>query len=84
MLSCGCPFDEDRLGELQLDSCGNPMEHVMVGAQEVIVHYVDIPEKDKAVVQGVPCTTALRTVIDVAPDVSAGELRRCLRRPSWS
>lgn len=84
MLSCGCRFDEDRLGELELDSCGNPMERVVVDGREVIVHYADIPEKDKAVVHGIPCTSALRTVIDVAPDVSAHELRRmvdeCLDR----
>lgn len=88
MLSCGCRFDEDRLGELELDSCGNPMERVVIDGREVIVHYVDIPEKDKAVVRGIPCTTALRTVIDIAPDVDLDVLRRivddCLDRELFS
>lgn len=88
MFWCGCRFDEDRLGALELDSCGNPMERVEIGGQEVIVHYVDIPEKDKTVVRGIPCTTALRTMIDLAPDVSEAELRRmvaqCLERELFS
>jgi hypothetical protein len=50
----------------------------------VIVHYEDIPETDVTTVRGIPCTTALRTVIDIAPDVDANHLRRivhdCLER----
>ncbi len=37
---------------------------------------VDNPDKDKTVVDGIPCTTALRTVIDVAPDLDRAELER--------
>ena len=40
----------------------------------MIVHFDDIPEQDQAVVDGVPCTSALRTLIDLAPDVAAHEL----------
>lgn len=64
------------------------MERVEIGGQEVIVHYVDIPEKDRTVVRGIPCTTALRTMIDLAPDAPDEELRRmvahCLERELFS
>ncbi len=64
------------------------MERVVIGGQEVIVHDADIPEKDKTVVKGIPCTTALRAVIDIAPDVELDELRRivddCLDRQLFS
>lgn len=78
MFSCGCRFDEDddEVDHLQLDSNGDPMEIRVVDGQEVVVHHVDIPDKDKTVVDGVPCTTALRTVIDVAPDLDRAELER--------
>jgi hypothetical protein len=52
--------------------------------QRVIIYYRHLPEKDLTVVRGVPCTTALRTVIDIAPMLPADNLRRavedCLRR----
>jgi hypothetical protein len=48
------------------------------------VHYDDIPEKDLTTVDGIRCTTALRTVIDSAPEVDANNLelmvRDCLDR----
>ena len=41
----------------------------MIGGQEVLVRHVEeLPEKDRSVVDGIPCTTALRTVIDLATD----------------
>lgn len=46
---------------------------------EVIVHFDDIPEKDITTVDGLRCTTPLRTVIDLAPDVDADELLRMVR-----
>lgn len=76
MLSCGCRFDEDRYCDLEVDGNGDPMERITVGGQEVVVHYADIPDKDKTVLRGIPCTTALRTVIDVAADISEAQLRR--------
>jgi hypothetical protein len=45
----------------------------------VIAHYDDIPEKDITTVQGIRCTTALRTVIDMAPDVDAATLARMVQ-----
>ena len=47
--------------------------------QEVVVHYDDIPESDTTVVDGIPCTTPLRTVIDIAPDLDALHLTRVIR-----
>jgi hypothetical protein len=77
-------WPDDELGELYFDGNGCLTEHVLLGGQEVIVHYDDIPEKDVTVVQGIPCTTALRTVIDIAPDVDTAHLERivqdCLHR----
>ena len=37
-------------------------------------HYDDIPETDITTVKGIRCTTALRTVIDIAPEVDAEHL----------
>lgn len=51
---------------------------------DVIVHYDDVPETDLTVVDGIPVTTALRTVLDIAAEVGDRELDRmiddCLRR----
>jgi hypothetical protein len=84
MLSCGCRFDEDgdesdgENGDLDLfvDGEGNPCERIVVGDSTVVVHYADVPEKDITSVRGIPCTTALRTVIDLAPEVTRSELER--------
>ena len=43
------------------------MEVVDVGGHEVVMHYSDVPDEDRAVVGDIPCTTALRTMIDLAP-----------------
>jgi len=84
MLSCGCRFDEDppddeEVGELFVDGNGVLAEVRQVGDSKVIVHYDDIPEKDITVHRGIRCTTALRTMIDVAPDVDAAHLRQMVR-----
>ena len=75
-------------GEIYFDSNGALNEHRRVGGQEVIVHYDDIPERDVTTVRGIPCTTALRTVIDIAPDLDNAQLRRavqdCLDRQLFS
>lgn len=55
-----------------------------VGGYPVIVHYADIPETDITSLRGIRCTTPLRTVIDVAPEVGREHLalmvRHCLDR----
>lgn len=93
MLSCGCEFDEDGfageiVGEPFIDADGDLAEARQVGDAQVVVHYKDFPEKDITTVDGIPCTTALRTVIDVATDTEEHELvrivRQCLDRHLFS
>ena len=81
MMSCGCRFDEDGqdLDRLESDINGDPVEVVDVGAHEVVMHHSDVPDEDRAVVDGIPCTTALRTMIDLAPEVELPELERMIR-----
>ncbi len=59
-----------------------------IDGDPVIVHYDNIPESDITTVRGIRCTTALRTVIDIAPQLSAAELsailRDCLERRLFS
>ena len=82
MMSCGCRFDEDGPEEddleppdpLHVDEDGTLVEVRVIGGQEFLVRYVDeLPEKDRSVVDGIPCTTALRTVIDLAADPAIDE-----------
>lgn len=51
---------------------------------QIVIYYRTIPEKDLTVVDGVPCTTPLRTIIDIAPDYPPENVTRmvtdCLRR----
>lgn len=73
---------------IYLDANGRPTERVVLDGQEVIVHYDDIPESDITSVDGIPCTTPLRTVIDIAPETEGAELegivRHCLDRNLFS
>jgi hypothetical protein len=69
------PADED----IYIDSNGCPTERIRVGGQEVVVHYDDVPESDITTVRGLRCTTPIRTVIDIAPDMSSPELERIIR-----
>jgi hypothetical protein len=90
LLSCGCRFDEDEPESLSLaeplgvDGNGMLTERAWLGDQEVIIHREDIPETDVTTVAGIPCTTPLRTVIDIAPEIEAAHLdvivRDCLER----
>ena len=70
--------------DLWIDANGAPTERVRIGDQEVVVHDDTIPDKDTTLVQGIPCTTALRTVLDLAPDVEPevlrGMVQECLDR----
>ena len=67
---CGQPLIEP----LGVDGNGLLTETMTVGDQVVIIHRDDFPESDVTTVHGIPCTTALRTVIDIAPDISATHL----------
>jgi hypothetical protein len=90
LLSCDCRFDEDEdvgfshVEPLGVDGNGLLTERAWIGDQEVVIHRDDVPETDITTVNGLPCTTALRTVIDLARDVGAahlaGMVRDCLDR----
>jgi hypothetical protein len=73
-----------RVEPLGVDGNGVLTERMWFGDQEVFIHRDDVPESDVTVVRGIPCTTALRTVIDVAPEVTAPHLDEilldCLQR----
>ena len=64
--------------DVYFDGNGCFTERVVVNGQEIIIHYDDIPESDKTTVDGIPVTTALRTVIDLAPEVDRALLERML------
>lgn len=64
---------------IYVDANGCPTEHVVLDGHDVIVHYDDIPDSDITSIDGIPCTTPLRTVIDIAPETEAAELQRIVR-----
>lgn len=57
--------------DLFIDANGYPAERMVVGGIDAIVHYGDIPESDITSVDGIACTTALRTVIDLASQLDS-------------
>jgi hypothetical protein len=69
----------DRFDDVWFDDNGVLTERRWLEDTEVIVHYDDVPAKDITSVDGIPCTTALRTVIDLAPQLSDVELARAVR-----
>lgn len=81
LLSCDCRFDEDdqdagaAFGEpFGVDGNGGLTERTWIDGQEVVIHHDDVPPSDLTVVDGIPCTTALRTVIDLAPELTRPRL----------
>ncbi|HEU5151590.1 MAG TPA: hypothetical protein VFU19_13905 [Iamia sp.] len=78
----------DLPDDMWIDANGAPTELHLVGGVEIVVHHDDVPEKDLTTVAGIPCTTALRTVIDLAPEMTDDELRHvvddCLSRRLFS
>ena len=70
--------------EYGIDVNGCPTETREVNGQIVVTHVDDIPDTDVTVIRGIPCTTALRTVIDTAPQYLPHELdnliSHCLAR----
>lgn len=74
----------DLPDDMWIDANGAPTELHRTDGIEVVVHHDDIPEQDRTTVDGIPCTTALRTVIDLAPELTGDEVRRvvddCLAR----
>ena len=54
-------------------------ERVTTNGLDAIVHYDDIPESDITSINGIRCTTALRTVIDLAPELETPEFKKIVR-----
>lgn len=65
--------------DFYVDANGCLAERVALDGQEVILHYDDVPESDVTSVDGIRCTTALRTVIDLAPELASAELEQMVR-----
>lgn len=66
--------------ERWVDDNGCPTERrLLEGGIEVLCHEDAIPESDRAIVDGIPCTTALRTIIDLAAGVDPSHLERMVR-----
>jgi hypothetical protein len=64
---------------MYVDANGCPTEVVTLSDHKIVVHYDDIPESDITTVRGLRCTTPLRTVIDLAPQISEAELEEMIR-----
>lgn len=67
-----------------IDANGCLAERVELDGLSVILHYDDVPDSDKTVVDGLPTTTALRALLDVAVECDPVDLdiaiRDCLQR----
>ena len=74
----------DNPDDLFIDANGRLAERHSLGDFDLILHYDDLPESDVTVVDGLRCTTPLRSVIDVAMELDRHELERivdeCLER----
>jgi hypothetical protein len=70
------PIPDD---DFYIDANACLTERVNTGGLEMIVHYDDIPESDITSINGLRCTTALRTVIDLAPELEGAELEQIVR-----
>jgi hypothetical protein len=70
------PFDPI---EITVRGEARPSEVRWIGGSPVVVHYDDLPDSDVTSVRGIPCTTPLRTVIDLAPRLDQGDLERMVR-----
>lgn len=66
--------------ERWVDGNGCPTERRLLdGGIEVVFHEDAVPDCDRAIVDGIPCTSALRTIIDLAADVEPLQLERMTR-----
>lgn len=70
---------DQRDGDVWIDANGGLTERLTLDGQDVIVHFDDFPESDVTTIDGIRCTTALRTVIDVAPELDGTELEQMVR-----
>lgn len=65
--------------EYFIDHNGCLAERARVGDIDVVMHYDDIPESDVTTVDGLRCTTALRTIIDLAIQYEEDDLELAIR-----
>lgn len=65
--------------DIFIDANGCLAERIDLDGMPVVIHYDDVPETDVTVVDGIRCTTPLRTVIDLAPEYTADGLREAIR-----
>ena len=69
-------YDDDA--EYFIDENGCLDEVRDLGGTKLVIHYDDIPQFDKTVVDGLPMTTPLRTAIDTAIQVGEADLERLI------
>jgi len=65
----------DSLVPCGLDANGYPLFRARHGDIDVLVHVADVPQSDLTEVRGIRCTTALRTVIDLASSTEPDGVR---------
>ena len=84
------PEDDDWLGDdpddwgaplvpFGVDANGSLLEAGTFGGVPVLVHHDDLPESDVTTVHGIPCTTAVRTLIDIAATVEPADLHHIVK-----
>ena len=77
-------LNRDNPDDVFIDANGRLAETHSLGDFDVVMHYDDVPESDVTEIDGIRCTTALRTVIDLAIELDRHELERiiddCLER----
>lgn len=67
-------MNESTGPHLGVDANGCLTERVTIGSETIVLHHDGIPDSDITLVGGVPCTTAIRTVIDIAAELRPVEL----------
>jgi hypothetical protein len=67
-----------RFVPLGVDGNGALTEVASVGGVQVIVHHGEVPASDLTMISGIRCTTALRTVIDLAAEVEPQHLEEMI------
>jgi hypothetical protein len=65
--------------EYFVDANGRPAERITTEEIDLVLHYEDLPESDITTVNGLRCTTPLRTVIDLAVELDRADLERIVR-----
>lgn len=67
-------MNESTDAHLGVDANGCLTERGTFGSATIVLHHDEIPDSDITLVGGVPCTTAIRTVIDIAAELQPAEL----------